>query len=188
MDNKKIKILIVDDDETIRGIYTEVFKKEGFEVVEATDGVEGLDKATKELPKVILTGIIMPRMDGFGLKEALEKNVNTANIPVMMISHMGREEDRQKAMSMGIKDFFIQGMISPRGIADKIKAMFGSSEYRLNLCVGELDADRLAQNLHLNKKLECSKCREKMILVLKVKDVIKKEFEAKMICPKCNVC
>ena len=68
-----LKILLVDDDETIRGMYDDIFKKEGFEVFEAIDGVDGLDKATKNIPDVIFTGIVMPTMDGFQLMEALKK-------------------------------------------------------------------------------------------------------------------
>lgn len=55
MENKKLKILIVDDDVDLREMYAEVFSNSNYEVIEAEDGVEGLDKATKEIPDIIFT-------------------------------------------------------------------------------------------------------------------------------------
>jgi len=88
----KTKILIVDDDVMTREMYVNVFKQSGYEVFEAGDGVDGLDVASRELPDVIFTGIIMPRMSGFELMEALRKAVATSKIPVVISSHIGREE------------------------------------------------------------------------------------------------
>ncbi|PIP27847.1 MAG: hypothetical protein COX29_04345 [Candidatus Moranbacteria bacterium CG23_combo_of_CG06-09_8_20_14_all_35_22] len=186
MNDKKIRILLVDDEQTIRETYADIFRQAGFEVSEAVDGLDGLDKATKEMPDVIFTGIIMPRMDGFALKEALVKNVNTSKIPVMMLSHMGREEDREKAQNLGVKDFIVQGMISPKEIIEKIQAMFGSEGYLIKFSTSELDALKLAEDLHINQRFECPKCSGEMVLKLKIFDVNKQEFNAKFVCPKCG--
>ena len=184
--DKKIKILLIDDEQTIRETYADIFRQEGFEVLEAADGLDGLDMATKENPDVVFTGIIMPRMDGFALNEALSKNASTANIPVMMLSHMGREEDRQKAESAGIKDFIIQGMVSPKEIVQRIRAMFGSGEYLIKFNVNDVEASRLAKDFDFNSKFKCSKCSEEMVLRLKSSDADKREFNVKFICPKCG--
>jgi DNA-binding response OmpR family regulator len=187
MDNEKIKVLLVDDDDNLRTIYADVFRREGFDVVEANDGVDGLDKATRENPNVIFTGIIMPRMDGFSLKDALAKNVSTAEIPVLMLSHMGREEDRKKASESGIREFIVQGMISPNQVVEKVRAMFGSGEYHLQFDSLELDAPRLAGDFHFNPKFECPECmNSKLILNLEIIDVEKKHFKARFMCPKCK--
>ncbi len=186
MENKKRKILIVDDDENIRSLYVDVFKNENYEVIEAVDGIEGIDSATKNIPDVIFTGIIMPRMDGFGLIENLRKNVATREIPIVMSSHMGREEDREKAIKMGIKNFFVVGMISPREVVSRVNALFNASEYRLKLNKIELDAFRFNSDLNLSDGLTCPKCNEEIILVLRVTNLEKREFEARIICPKCN--
>lgn len=183
---EKIKILLIDDDVDIRSMYAEIFKQENFEVIEAEDGVEGLDKATKETPNIIFTGIIMPRMDGFGLKEALAKNVSTASIPVIMLSHMGREEDRKKAFEIGVSDFVVQGMATPRQIVEKIKKMFSPTGYRLRFNPNDLDAPKLASDSNLNSRFECPKCSGEMILKLDQFDVSRKEFKAKLSCLKCG--
>lgn len=186
MDNKKIKVLLIDDDEITREIYADVFRRSGFEVTETENGAEGLDKATKEVPDVILTGIIMPKLDGFGLKDALMKNSSTANIPVFMLSHMGREEDRKKAYEVGIKDFIIQGMITPKQVVGKINAIFGVGEYKLKFSAMDLDASRLAGDLRLNPNFKCEACQEDMVLAIKIADVEKREISARFICPTCS--
>lgn len=186
MNDKKIKLLIVEDDEIMRETYVEVFKKEGFEVIEAIDGIEGLDKATKNIPDIIFTGIIMPRMDGFALKDALAKNVATTNIPVIMSSHMGREEDRIKAGQLGIKEFIVQGMISPIEVVEKVKAMFGSGKYVIKFSPNEMDAGKLAQDFRFSPKFECKNCYKSLTLLLKPSNIEKGEFSAKFICPNCG--
>ena len=186
MNNDKLKILIIDDDEIVRETYADVFRQEKFEVEEAVDGVDGLDKATTFVPDAILTGIIMPRMDGFGLKDALGKNVATANIPVFMLSHMGREEDKKKAQDLGIKDFIIKGMISPRQVVEKIRAIFGTSEYKIKLSANDLDGIKLVSDFHLGSGFACPRCQKEMIMILKISDVVKREFTARLVCPDCG--
>ena len=183
--DKKKKVLLVDDDATIRTTYADIFRSEGFEVVEAGDGMEGLDKAIAEMPDVIFTGIIMPKMDGFDLKDALAKNVATVNIPVLMSSHMGREEDRQKAMAMGVKDFFVVGMITPRHVLEKVRALFSSKKYHLKFDALALDAPKLAADFHLNE-FRCEKCNELKIMVVEIMDANKEEFKTQFVCPECK--
>ena len=185
--DKKIKILLVDDDENIRTTYAEVFRREGYIVTEAMDGLDGLDKATKDVPDVIFTGIIMPRMDGFALIEALAKNVATASVPVLMSSHMGREEDRKRAMDMGVKDFIISGIVTPREVVERVRVMVGNSAkgYRIKFSPAELDAPELDADLKFNN-FQCPECGTEMNLLLKVGDIEKREFKANFICPKCG--
>ena len=108
MPDNNYKILIVDDADVIRETYAQIFKQKKAQVISAKDGVEGLDLATKEMPDVIMTGIIMPRMDGFQLIKALKENVQTSEIPIAILSHLGREDDRKKAEELGIVNFIVQ--------------------------------------------------------------------------------
>lgn len=188
MDEKKLKILIIDDDEDTRIMYTEVFKKANFQVAEAFDGLDGLDKATKETPDLIFTGIIMPRMDGFQLKEALSKNVATADIPVFMNSHMGREEDKKRASEMGIKDFFVRGMITPKEVMERVRIMFGNSAkgYKLKINITELDAPELIADFNFAQGFTCKNCGTEMVLNILMTDVKQRGFTGKIICPNCG--
>jgi CheY-like chemotaxis protein len=186
MAEKKIEILLVDDDEATRTVYAEVFRKHGFEVEEAIDGVEGLDKATKNTPDVIFTGIIMPRMDGFALIEALKKNVATSNVPVVISSHMGREEDKNKAKEMGAKDFITRDFVTPNEAVERVLAIFTAEEYRIKFSPNEMDAPKLAKDMNFKENFQCPNCGGQLALVVKMKDAKTKEYSAKFICPQCS--
>lgn len=145
MPEQKSKILVVDDDDFLRSIYVEDFTQAGFEVLEAKDGLEGLNLATASKPDAVFTGIIMPNMTGFELIQAIKKNVTTANIPFVVFSHLGREEDRQKAQELGAKAFFIKGQNSPKEIADFVKNILTQKEkiFKVAVDLNQLDAQNL---------------------------------------------
>ncbi|MFC1756321.1 response regulator [Patescibacteria group bacterium] len=185
---RKIKILIIDDDEAIREMYVKVFKKSNFDVHEASDGIEGLDMATKKLPDIIFTGIVMPRMDGFSLMEALQKNIVTSTIPVIINSHMGREEDQEKADKLGAKDFIVKGMTAPEKVVDIINSLFtGKGEYRLEFDPYALDAKKIVKELGISKNFQCGRCNTTMALKLRIKNKNRHIFAAQFYCPKCGV-
>ncbi len=186
MKNKALKILIVDDNGDIRTMYAENFRKSGFDVEEAVDGLDGLDRATKNIPDIIFTGIIMPRMDGFDLMASLKKNVTTKDIPVIISSHMGREEDQKKAFELGAKDFIVKTMSTPKEIVEKVKMMFNPNIYKLRIVQNELDAKKLASVLQLGNDMVCSKCGENLIISLELADSNDKNIKAKISCPKCG--
>lgn len=183
---KKPKILIVDDDDVIRETYVQVFKQKGFEVLSGIDGVEGVDIATKEIPDVILTGIIMPRMDGFQLIKTLQENVETRKIPVAILSHLGREEDRKKAQELGIGEFIVQGSMTVNEVVEKIKNLTKSSDtFRLSFDPYAWDAPRLAKTLP-GKNFKCPDCGQSLILEL-TPQTERSGYSAVLKCPKCEM-
>ncbi|MDP1619635.1 MAG: response regulator [bacterium] len=183
---KTLKILLVDDEDVTRGMYAEIFRKEGFTVSEAKNGVDGLDGATKDVPDIIFTGIVMPVMDGFTMMEALKKNVVTSNIPVVISSHLGREEDQQRARDLGAKAFFIRGFYTPYEIVEKIRAIFELPEYKIKFAVNELDAAKMARDLRINMDFKCLKCEGELDLAMKLVDAKNQEFSAKLVCAGCG--
>lgn len=188
MVKNKLKILIIDDDEPLLDLYSEIFSEAGYQVLQAHDGVEGLDIATKEIPDVIFTGIVMPRMDGFSMMEALKKTVMTSNIPVVISSHMGREEDRQKATMLGAKDFIVRNVTKPVEVIERIGALFvqEGGQYHIEFNPYALDAQKLAKELSLNQNFQCLECNEKLVLNLKLKNVKERMFESRFVCPNCG--
>lgn len=80
------KILIVDDEESFRKSLTSQLKLKGFAVVEATDGLEGVDMAARHKPDVILSDVQMDNMNGFMMVEELQQYPATASIPVIMMT------------------------------------------------------------------------------------------------------
>jgi CheY-like chemotaxis protein len=180
------KILIVDDHEETRETYVNLFKRGGFEVIEAKDGIEGLDRATSEEGiDAIFTGIVMPRMDGFQMIEALKKNTATSGIPVFMNSHLGREDDREKALDMGLKDFIVRGMTPPSEIVKKILYQIGNRSYMIKVDPFEMDGQQLIQDLNLPDDLICDNCGSGLSIKLNYQNE-EDGFHAKLTCPSCN--
>ncbi|TAK96405.1 response regulator [Patescibacteria group bacterium] len=185
--NKKLKILLVDDDSDTRDMYAAVFEKAGFQVLEAKDGLVGVEVATKDLPDVIFSGIIMPRMDGYTMMEALKKNVATASIPVVISSHLGREEDQQKANLHGAKDFIVRGFTTPNQVVQRVKKILAKGGvYHIEFSPYSLDAQEMARELHLPENYQCLECHERMVLTLRPQDRKELVFDATLYCPKCG--
>jgi PleD family two-component response regulator len=181
--NQVFKMLLVDDDADMRNLYAEVFRSAGFEVREAKDGLEGLEMATSERPDVVFTGIIMPRMDGFALTEALRANVATASIPIAFSSHLGRQEDQKRAKEMGIDDFIVRDIVTPNEAVLRIQSLISHNEYMVSFDIRALDAQKLAADLRINSNFLCSENGGRQFaLRLKVKSASTRTFEAELVC------
>lgn len=177
------RMLLVDDDEDTRSLYAEVFRNAGFDVTEAKDGLEGLDMAMSGRPDVVFTGIIMPRMDGFALTEALRANVTTASIPIAFCSHLGRQEDQKRAKTLGVNEFIVRDVVTPNEVVARIRALVSHSEYLIAIDPRALDAQKLAADLHVNPNFSCSENGGRQFaLRLKLKDVSSRRFEADLMC------
>ncbi|MEK7627519.1 MAG: response regulator [Patescibacteria group bacterium] len=180
-------VLIVDDDNDVRERYREVFKENGFSVIEARNGVEGLDIALEKRPNLIFTGIIMPKMDGFDMIKHLKDDIRTTNIPIMISSHLGRQEDKIKAQGLGIKDFILLDFTPPIDVVRLARLRIeGDKEEKYLLDVNEisLDAARLTRDFNFPPYLKCDKhSSEKMVLVLSADPENAGVFKAKFICP-----
>ncbi|MGG6294594.1 response regulator [Leptolyngbya sp. AN02str] len=90
------KILIVDDSTTIRMQVRDMLPRGNFEVLEARDGVEGLDVIQKEQPNLVLLDFFMPRMNGWEVVQQIQSNPRLKTIPIVMMS--GRKEDVEKTV------------------------------------------------------------------------------------------
>lgn len=181
---KAIKVLIVDDDLDTRSLYADALRAVNFSVTEGKDGLEGLEQASKDTPDVIITGIIMPRMDGFQFFEALKKNVTTASIPVMFLSHLGREEDERRARELGVKDFLLRDMTSPNDMIEHINTRLTSKEYILGIDAFSFDAARFAKDFDLNPDFVCPGDKPGGRVVLKLHKAKEgtKHFDTEVTC------
>ncbi|MDH4359094.1 MAG: response regulator, partial [Candidatus Berkelbacteria bacterium] len=90
------KVLIVDDDITLRDMYAERLKAEGFEAEIAGNGDEGIEKAKSTQPDVILLDIMMPKTNGFNALEELKRDEATKNIPVIMLTALIQNENKAR--------------------------------------------------------------------------------------------
>ncbi|MFA6474903.1 MAG: response regulator [Patescibacteria group bacterium] len=117
------KVLLVEDDEMLHGMYTRKFKTQGFEILSAYNGADGMQLATSEHPDVILLDVIMPKMDGFVALKKLKKDPTTAKIPVILLTNLGQEEDVRKGRELGAVDYFIKANHTPQEVVDKVKSL-----------------------------------------------------------------
>ncbi|HTK04312.1 MAG TPA: response regulator [Candidatus Eisenbacteria bacterium] len=121
MPDKPVKVLIVDDDAFLSGIYATKLELEGFLVVTARDGEEGLKAAMREKPDLILLDVLMPKLDGFEVLKRLKADPETKPTPVIMLTNLGQKEDIEKGISDGAVDYLIKAHFVPAEAVDKIK-------------------------------------------------------------------
>jgi CheY-like chemotaxis protein len=117
------KILVIDDSMAIATIIQTALTKEGYDVTLAHDGVEGLKMAITTLPDLIITDTVMPRMDGYSLKNALAGNPSTSSIPIILLTSKASGEDEQKALEAGFLDFISKPVQTIR-VLSRVKRAF----------------------------------------------------------------
>jgi len=116
------KILIVEDEADIRELLRYSLTQEGFAVEEAADGAEALDRITRRAPDLVLLDLMLPRMSGLELCRRLRANVETAEIPVIVVTAKSAEVDRVLGLEMGADDYVVKPF-SPREVVARVKAM-----------------------------------------------------------------
>ncbi|MDO8513723.1 MAG: response regulator [bacterium] len=115
-------ILIVDDDLTLREMYVERLKMEGFTVDSAKDGEEAIEKAKTEHPNVILLDIMMPKINGLDVLKMLKGDEETKDIPVLLLTALIQDIDKAKGLSSGADDYIVKSETMPGEVIEKIKA------------------------------------------------------------------
>jgi CheY-like chemotaxis protein len=111
-------ILIVEDDELLREIYATKLEMEGFNVTTASDGVEGLEKATSGGPDIILLDMIMPRMTGLEFLMAYQSRSPRAKCVIM--SNKSSTKEINQAKALGVLDYLIKSQLTPQEIVTRV--------------------------------------------------------------------
>ena len=178
------KILIVDDDDFLLGVYAKNFKDEGFEVLTAHDGEEAWEIISGgNVPDVVFTGIIMPRMTGFELIAKMQADPDLAKIPVAINSHRGRPEDEKLAKQMGVDDFIIQGLTTPAEAVRRVKLLLGiQSIYKVAIVPDKNDAPALINFLNKQQGAICDPAGGKEIFLEIEPETEEGEFKIKISC------
>lgn len=101
-------ILVVEDDKFLVKAYNIKFEKEGFKVVTAMDGAKGLELAKSESPRLILLDLMLPKIDGFEFIKRLSCDDKIKNIPIIVLSNLGQQSDKNKALALGAKEYLIK--------------------------------------------------------------------------------
>ena len=178
------KILIVDDDEFLLGVYAKNFRDEGFEVFIAHDGEEAWEIISGgNIPDVVFTGIVMPRMTGFELIAKMQADLNLAKIPVAINSHRGRPEDEKLAKLAGVDDFIIQGVTTPAETVRRVKLLLGiQNVYKVAIVPNKNDAHALINFLSKQQGEACNPVGSKEIFLEIEPETEKGKFKIKISC------
>lgn len=99
------KVLVVDDSATERQVLTEMLSENGFQVVVAENGEEGIAKTKSEKPDLVVMDVVMPGMNGFQATRTITTDDDTKHIPVIMCTTKNQETDKVWAMKQGAKDY-----------------------------------------------------------------------------------
>jgi len=99
------RVLVADDNLPSREILREVLEMSGYEVMEASDGEEAVQKAQRNKPDLMLLDIQMPRLDGFGVLKALRADPQLASLPVLALTAFAMQGDRERAMDAGFDGY-----------------------------------------------------------------------------------
>lgn len=119
--HKQKRILIIEDDIYIRDLYVEILTEAGYIVETAVDGEEGLVKAGKGGYALILLDVMMPKLDGLGVLEGLQKNLpQEKNGSVILLTNLAQNEVVQEALKTGAKDFIIKSELNPEEFLKKV--------------------------------------------------------------------
>lgn len=123
LSNKKARILLVEDDTFLAGMYVTKLTLENFEVDLASDGLQGIKLAKEKLPDLILLDIILPKKDGFGVLKEVKADPKTKTIPVVLLTNLGQKGDVEKGKALGAVDYLIKAHFMPSEVIGKIKTL-----------------------------------------------------------------
>lgn len=121
------KILIVEDDDSLFAMYEPEFKLRGLTLFRASNVEEGLKIARSEKPDMVLMDIVLPDKTGIQALEEIKADPELKDLPVVMLTNFGNEENINKAIDIGAEDFILKYKVVPSEVVDKIEQMLGSS-------------------------------------------------------------
>ena len=122
------KILIADDEPSLRLLVRATLSaNKSFELIEAFDGNEALDKAQKEKPSILLLDVMMPGLSGFEVCERLKNDKTTKDIVIVMLTAKGQQSDKDWAISVGT-DYFLTKPFSPLELFNLIEKILHKNE------------------------------------------------------------
>src|SRR3989338_5999222 len=115
------KILIIEDDKFLAKMLGRMLESHGYEVIVASNGKEGLMKASQSEANLILLDIMLPDIDGFDLLETIKKDDKAKKAPVIIISNLGQPEDIQQGRSLGAVDYLVKSDLSLDEVVEKVR-------------------------------------------------------------------
>ena len=122
------KILIVEDTLAVREEIYDILLMEGYKVFQAKNGLEGYELALNESPDLIISDILMPKLNGFEMFKKLKENIKTMHIPLIFLSAKGEKEDRKFGINLGAENY----LTKPINVNDLINTVKNKMPQQLN--------------------------------------------------------
>jgi two-component system phosphate regulon response regulator PhoB len=119
------KILFVEDDDALAGVYLVRLQAEGFDVKRVANGEEALAAATEFKPDLVLLDVMMPKVSGFDVLDILRNTPETANLRVIMLTALSQEADRKRAEELGVDDYLVKSQVVITDVIARIKRHLG---------------------------------------------------------------
>lgn len=124
MEAKK-RILLVEDDTALSGVYQSRLELEGFEVRAVNNGEEALSAAIEFKPDLILLDAMMPKISGFDVLDILRNTPETTNIRVIMLTALSQPKDKERAENLGVDDYLVKSQVVIGDVVERVKHHLG---------------------------------------------------------------
>lgn len=121
------KILLVEDDKSLREIYGVRLQAEGYEIVSAGDGEEALAVAIKERPTLILSDVMMPKISGFDMLDILRSTTETKDVKVIMMTALSSEDQRARGEALGANRYLVKSQVGIEDVVRTVHDVLGDS-------------------------------------------------------------
>lgn len=125
-EEKKYKVLIVEDEEALRNVYTEYLRSEGFDVVEATNGEEAFEKIEQFDFDIMLLDIMLPKVDGLEVLKKVKSNIKLKDKKVLLLTALGRDSVIKEGFELGADGYLIKDQEDPETVKKNILKVLGS--------------------------------------------------------------
>ena len=119
------KILLVEDDKSLREIYSVRLLAEGYTLISSGDGEEALAAAIGEKPDLIISDVMMPKISGFEMLDLLRSNENTKNIPIIMLTALSSDQQRERGTKLGADRYLIKSQVGIEDIVRTVHEVLG---------------------------------------------------------------
>ena len=115
------RILLVEDDDALAGVYLVRLQAEGFDVRRVSNGEDALAAAISYKPDLVLLDVMMPKVSGFDVLDILRNTPETANLKIIILTALSQQSDKQLAIKLGVDDYLVKSQVVITDVIDRIK-------------------------------------------------------------------
>jgi CheY-like chemotaxis protein len=188
------RILVVEDTELLRRMYRDRLVQDGYEVADAADGIAALALIRDQHFDLILLDLIMPRMGGIQVLEAVKQDPRTQSVPVVVLTNLGEEATIEHAVALGAVDYLIKNETRPTDVVEKVQLVLASfvaaedkaAAFMIYPDPSRGDVDALVQDAALKRRLWCPACENELALELVPDPKRAGWYTARFACPSCG--